>query len=165
MGTMEPRRSPSLWARLKDDRHRPVPTFTSRGMWRGQEAWFALRAQSGHDMIGIAVRLALAVVSATVFSGLAWWLGRSLLTGSKYFFTECLLFVLTFGWFMTQLLALRQFWVSDWRPDAVAWRRSCRVCGACRYPLTNAPDPDGCTVCPECGAAWKLPPPPPNNPA
>ena len=30
-------------------------------------------------------------------------------------------------------------------------------CGACAYPLRELPrEPDGCTVCPECGAAWKL---------
>lgn len=33
------------------------------------------------------------------------------------------------------------------------------VCLACVYDLTGVPtDPDGCTVCPECGAAWKLAP-------
>lgn len=32
-------------------------------------------------------------------------------------------------------------------------------CRACNYNLENlTPDPDGCTTCPECGAAWKLPP-------
>lgn len=40
------------------------------------------------------------------------------------------------------------------------------VCPHCRFSIAGIPpDPDGCTVCPECGAAWKLPPPPPNNPA
>ena len=30
-------------------------------------------------------------------------------------------------------------------------------CGACAYPLRKLPrELDGCTVCPECGAAWKL---------
>jgi hypothetical protein len=32
-------------------------------------------------------------------------------------------------------------------------------CGACGYPLpTAAAEHDGCTVCPECGAAWRVPP-------
>jgi len=31
------------------------------------------------------------------------------------------------------------------------------VCGACEYALpSESNDPDGCVVCPECGAAWKL---------
>lgn len=35
------------------------------------------------------------------------------------------------------------------------------VCGSCFYPLTALrPEGDGCTVCPECGAAWRLPLPP-----
>jgi len=30
-------------------------------------------------------------------------------------------------------------------------------CGRCAQPLDGLePEPDGCTVCPECGAAWKL---------
>ena len=28
-------------------------------------------------------------------------------------------------------------------------------CGACGYPLQTPPASDGCTVCPECGAAWR----------
>lgn len=32
-----------------------------------------------------------------------------------------------------------------------------RHCASCDYDLTNLPvDPDGCTKCPECNAAWKL---------
>ncbi|MEM1422934.1 MAG: hypothetical protein AAGH64_02915 [Planctomycetota bacterium] len=33
-------------------------------------------------------------------------------------------------------------------------------CAACTYDLTaTPPDVDGCTQCPECGAAWRLPDP------
>jgi hypothetical protein len=33
-----------------------------------------------------------------------------------------------------------------------------RVCASCRYSLTGCrAEADGCTVCPECGAAWRLP--------
>lgn len=32
------------------------------------------------------------------------------------------------------------------------------LCPSCGYHLQGlAPDPDGCTICPECGAAWRLP--------
>jgi hypothetical protein len=32
------------------------------------------------------------------------------------------------------------------------------MCPACGHSLTGlAPESDGCTVCPECGAAWKIP--------
>lgn len=31
------------------------------------------------------------------------------------------------------------------------------ACVSCKYPIADLnPDSDGCTVCPECGAAWKL---------
>ena len=31
-------------------------------------------------------------------------------------------------------------------------------CGGCTFSLAGLnPEPDGCTVCPECGAAWRLP--------
>lgn len=34
-------------------------------------------------------------------------------------------------------------------------------CPACNYTLDNlTPAPDLCTLCPECGAAWRLPPQP-----
>lgn len=33
-----------------------------------------------------------------------------------------------------------------------------RRCVQCAYDLAGCkPDPDGCTVCPECGSAWRLP--------
>lgn len=32
-----------------------------------------------------------------------------------------------------------------------------QACLACGYSLKNLPiEPDGCTICPECGAAWRL---------
>jgi hypothetical protein len=36
--------------------------------------------------------------------------------------------------------------------------RSLGFCASCGYDLRSlTPAPDGCTVCPECGAAWRLP--------
>jgi hypothetical protein len=38
-----------------------------------------------------------------------------------------------------------------------AWRLGRRACAACGYRLEGVlAEQDGCTVCPECGAAWKL---------
>lgn len=35
--------------------------------------------------------------------------------------------------------------------------RSIKTCGGCNYPLVKLPvERDGCRVCPECGAAWKV---------
>lgn len=47
----------------------------------------------------------------------------------------------------------RMTWPSRSARDLV----SRMLCGACGYSLDRLPaDDDGCTVCPECGAAWKL---------
>jgi len=36
--------------------------------------------------------------------------------------------------------------------------RELKICIGCVYSLEGlVAEPDGCTVCPECGAAWKLP--------
>lgn len=36
--------------------------------------------------------------------------------------------------------------------------REARLCPCCGYNLAGCPrDDDGCTPCPECGAAWKVP--------
>ncbi len=35
--------------------------------------------------------------------------------------------------------------------------RRCRLCANCGYEMGRIPaEPDGCTICPECGAAWRL---------
>jgi hypothetical protein len=37
------------------------------------------------------------------------------------------------------------------------------LCGSCAYRVTDLPpEPDGCVVCPECGAAWRVVDPPGN---
>ena len=45
-----------------------------------------------------------------------------------------------------------------WNPVVVMALLRDRLCASCGYPLAaNGTGDDGCTVCPECGAAWKLP--------
>ena len=42
-------------------------------------------------------------------------------------------------------------------PAAIRACLRLRRCPSCAYDLaTLTPEPDGCTVCPECGAAWRL---------
>ncbi|MEM1422931.1 MAG: hypothetical protein AAGH64_02900 [Planctomycetota bacterium] len=44
-----------------------------------------------------------------------------------------------------------------WRPRVSVVANSDRRCVACLYHLGPLiPEPDGCTVCPECSAAWRL---------
>jgi hypothetical protein len=41
--------------------------------------------------------------------------------------------------------------------DLIAWRLRVGFCGACAHCLENLPvEEDGCTRCPECGAAWRM---------
>ena len=51
------------------------------------------------------------------------------------------------------------FKLYTWRSAKAARRAMLRaeLCVSCAYPLDGCqPEPDGCTVCPECGAAWRL---------
>lgn len=46
-----------------------------------------------------------------------------------------------------------------WRNASCAIRAMTRagLCPSCAYKIDElVPEPDGCTVCPECGAAWKV---------
>jgi len=47
----------------------------------------------------------------------------------------------------------------DWKSPGHAKRAMLRagLCAACAYPIRDlTPEPDACTICPECGAAWRL---------
>lgn len=58
---------------------------------------------------------------------------------------------------------LLPWWVirKEIRRHDPAWMRAwcdLRICPACGYDLTSQPvADDGCTVCPECAAAWRVP--------
>lgn len=46
-------------------------------------------------------------------------------------------------------------WIRKKRNRFAARLAACKACVACSYLLADLPtEPDGCTVCPECGAAW-----------
>lgn len=58
-------------------------------------------------------------------------------------------------------------WMWSWRFGRAAMARALLkrgFCAACRYEIgTLSAHSDGCTVCPECGAAWKLNAPQPKQ--
>ncbi len=57
---------------------------------------------------------------------------------------------------MMGLYARRRAWksISDGRNAMLRFR----ICPACGYNLRKSePESDGCIVCPECAAAWRLP--------
>jgi hypothetical protein len=44
------------------------------------------------------------------------------------------------------------------RVDAIHWVTAYKRCGACGHSLRGLNEEhDGCIVCPECGAAWRIP--------
>jgi hypothetical protein len=46
------------------------------------------------------------------------------------------------------------------RLNAVSYLPSRLICPACEHSMRGlSPEKDGCTVCPECGAAWNVPAP------
>ena len=64
-----------------------------------------------------------------------------------------------FGWIfhgtIFGFLASRYIWKN--RTAAARAMMRTGLCPACAYQIHDIePDPDGCTVCPECGAAWRL---------
>jgi hypothetical protein len=125
-------------------------------MW-GSEARFALTSRLWERAAAVSARVLLGIVSTVVVALYVVFLTN---TAEKKFSSGAVIAgiaaIVALGWVIPNFMLWWQFWKIEWLPDVIEWRRSHRLCGACRYPLTNAPDPDGCTVCPECGAAWKL---------
>lgn len=69
-------------------------------------------------------------------------------------FVTCGLMFVSFSW---TVAAMRLIDRMIKIPAIAAERLSRRLCASCEYPLElGPPDADGCAVCPECGAAWKL---------
>lgn len=77
---------------------------------------------------------------------------------SQYTFLVSLFFAFAVGQFVSMF---RYRPMLDWIAEK---RLGMSQCPSCRYALDDIlPEPDGCTVCPECGAAWKLPQQSPPN--
>ena len=61
------------------------------------------------------------------------------------------------GCFAT-VLPLRRLVVLAGRTPTIRVLLKHRLCASCGYSLANlSADVDGCTVCPECGSAWRIP--------
>jgi hypothetical protein len=102
------------------------------------------------SLIFIVVFVVAVVISSVVFPGL--W---SPMASMPSFFFPAFLFVwMGVFWY---------FHLAVFKPWAKRHKLAIGRCRACDYTLESlTPDPDGCTTCPECGAAWRLPPPLPD---
>ena len=105
------------------------------------------------------------------------WMGRCLTIGGVYALSMIMLesvMWVTVGNEPPQWLAIPMvpwavlfFW---WLSRSAARAMVCnmlreRVCAACQYEMGEIPaSEDGCTVCPECGGAWRLPATPGSQP-
>lgn len=59
--------------------------------------------------------------------------------------------------YLIYTLTIRKSARAEQLTDAIVRCLRRRVCPSCGYPLPNVePQEDGCTVCPECGAAWNV---------
>jgi hypothetical protein len=140
--------------RIRDHRGRKVPV---RRIRRGR--FWAMLSHSA-TIAGSVVVGAVALVYA------AWFFYRVGATGGEPGPGPFGLFWIDGAWAIALLVAGVMLWVplllgilrGAFRRELVAGNLVINQCGACGYNLNaTATASDGCTVCPECGAAWKLP--------
>lgn len=102
--------------------------------------------------------IGIGMLSPLVFFGLMnFGLSGWVISRRSFFWTVLFFSVLvSYIWFAV---------LKHWRLRSMNTKRPCvqllmgfKCCPACMYSLTgHDAEPDGCTVCPECGGAWKLP--------
>lgn len=155
------------WTLLPDDRRQPLARVSRRGMFVGEEARAAAHAMPWVERVVFGLRALITVQILWELGSFGWRCASAVVEGDRSGARICALGVFIFGVAFV-VFAMPWWWVfwrTRWMPAALESRLSARRCAACRYSLPEEPQADGCTVCPECGAAWKLPPLPPNNPA
>lgn len=102
------------------------------------------------------------ILAALKFMVRAPWLLEVLGIACRFAVPTDRLFLVAFA-FMTMVPVSMNIgiFVIAWRMVAwPAWQRlTLGRCGACAHPIASlSSQTDGCTVCPECGAAWRLKP-------
>ncbi len=57
------------------------------------------------------------------------------------------------AWWLILPHVRRRLWIRNWKRRFMELGR----CPTCQYSIASLePESDGCTVCPECGGAWRL---------
>ena len=133
--------------KVSDDRGKRVPAFNWRRVDRFRRdtdpgMLCARRADPGFGEAELSTRMwPLGVLLVAVF--------------------VAMIFALYSVWFVVPLVVIgcgaREYWrESAWRSLRSSMIRD-GYCASCSYTLADSPiKPDGCRVCPECGAAWRL---------
>ncbi len=85
----------------------------------------------------------MAVLSVSVYAALLW--------GGSTFFLDAVVLLN-----VPVMLAPTRLFGASTRNGRRAILTHCR-CAFCGYGMVTEPEPDGCTVCSECGGAWQLP--------
>jgi hypothetical protein len=139
-----------------DHRGKPVTPCEWTRLPRGFSSRLALAASASGDWIPVgSIAMGLVIIGAYVLVGFVW--NEPVNGVQRADIDGILLAVLAVG---VGFVALgpatyfgRGFIFS--RTAAVFLREG--LCPSCVYPLKDiSPQQDGCTVCPECGAAWKM---------
>ncbi|MFT3685153.1 MAG: hypothetical protein QM783_09555 [Phycisphaerales bacterium] len=150
---------------IRDDRGNPVPLIAPpRIAKKDRTGWWNPKYTGGHA--GYAVDWQVQMRTAQmygVFCGLAmmvsrplseYWLRNTVFPGKTYL-VMLLTGMLCWPFFPLVTRLIR----NSRRRELRAAYLTARHCPSCDYALAKIPRPDGETsVCPECGAAWKLDP-------
>jgi len=79
--------------------------------------------------------------------------------GFDWLLTEPTIWYVGFGILLHAILMGQYFHRCKWQDAQSVVRAMTRsgLCPSCAYNIQGVdPETDGCTVCPECGAAWRL---------
>lgn len=146
------------WLWTRDDRNKQVniarASHTSQDAKLAQvKSVLAIQATSG-----VVLGVVAAILTPCLIGVPCIWLTEQ---AEKLIEIEIPSRLVTLGW----LLPTMACWFLVWRrlvmPSQAAAARSYWLlwgcCASCGYPLgERQQESDGCTLCPECGAAWKL---------
>jgi len=144
------------WDKLRDDRGNPSKICTIRNACK--ESGYAKGFLVNRDETGRFWSAFL--ITGFLYAGLmhlVLWI--TITRGSEPFFSPPFIvgFVFSFVFYGGSMGLMVKLY--GWRSSKHARQAMLRagLCPGCGYQLPDVPpDSEGCTVCPECGAAWKL---------
>ena len=132
-------------------------TWTERAAHAPNASRFLPKLSMSVSTIGL---LVLVVTATFAMQDAGSRLATTVLPGSSFAKTAIQLLGLFGPLLIIILLILLGLFFSAsriWMPAVARYWLSIGQCASCKYDITSVePEQDGCVVCPECGAAWKL---------